>query len=354
MRLICWKIVQFFFKFCCFIAVALMISYWFYKFDKDEDLCLVDYKPFKNVKDMAFPETSMCFVDPFVDEKLKEISSDINRTTYTEYLKGEAFDERLKSIDYTNITLNLADYFLKTIVYWKNGSISIFNDTNHYLTFNGFWSGMFLKCFGIDTNNMDMSEVKYISYVYRLNLFLRYFKPSSRNVYALVHYPNQLLLADDVQIISSHQNESKGIHMFLNIASVEILKRRNKRKEPCMKSWRYLDELYLEQHIKGTGCRAPYHGAYTQFPVCSTKKQMKDSLYEVANIRSKMYYPPCQEMSKIDFEVKDDKILMEDVFMFTIMFPEKVKIITQSRAVDGHTLIGNIGGYIGLFLGMLQ
>ena len=39
--------------------------------------------------------------------------------------------------------------------------------------------------------------------------------------------------------------------------------------------------------------------------------------------------------------------------MLTIQYPQKAKIITQSRAVDGNALIGNIGGYIGLFLGTI-
>ena len=34
-----------------------------------------------------------------------------------------------------------------------------------------------------------------------------------------------------------------------------------------------------------------------------------------------------------------------------INYPEEVKIITQSQDVDVHSLIGNIGGYLGLFLG---
>ena len=142
--------------------------------------------------------------------------------------------------------------------------------------------------------------------------------------------------------------------MGFDIRSVEILKRRNKRKEPCMKEWKYLDELSLKRHIEGIGCTAPYQEPYKQFPVCSTKKKIKESKYELSNIRNKYNYPPCQGMSKIDFELMDGFPPIDDLFMFTIVYPEQVKIITQSRAVDGHSLIGNIGGYIGLFLGMLH
>ena len=65
-------------------------------------------------------------------------------------------------------------------------------------------------------------------------------------------------------------------------------------------------------------------------------------------------YQPCQVMPRIDFEsykeFPDDSLKQ---FMLTVSYPQQVKIITQSRAVDVNSLIGNIGGYIGLFLGML-
>ena len=41
------------------------------------------------------------------------------------------------------------------------------------------------------------------------------------------------------------------------------------------------------------------------------------------------------------------------MMMFGVQYPEEIKIITQSKEVDVHALIGNIGGYIGLFLGNL-
>ena len=34
-----------------------------------------------------------------------------------------------------------------------------------------------------------------------------------------------------------------------------------------------------------------------------------------------------------------------------IVFPDRMRVISQSKEVDVHTLIGNIGGYLGLFLG---
>ena len=36
---------------------------------------------------------------------------------------------------------------------------------------------------------------------------------------------------------------------------------------------------------------------------------------------------------------------------FMIHYPDEFKVIMQSKEVDIHSLIGNIGGYLGLFLG---
>ena len=36
-----------------------------------------------------------------------------------------------------------------------------------------------------------------------------------------------------------------------------------------------------------------------------------------------------------------------------VTYPSKGKTITQLQEVDAHALIGNIGGYIGLFLGKI-
>ena len=34
-----------------------------------------------------------------------------------------------------------------------------------------------------------------------------------------------------------------------------------------------------------------------------------------------------------------------------VSYPKEFRIVTQSKEVDIHTLIGNIGGYLGLFMG---
>ena len=41
-----------------------------------------------------------------------------------------------------------------------------------------------------------------------------------------------------------------------------------------------------------------------------------------------------------------------EILQYIMNYPRYVKIIIQSKDVDIHALIGNIGGYVGLFLGI--
>ena len=42
----------------------------------------------------------------------------------------------------------------------------------------------------------------------------------------------------------------------------------------------------------------------------------------------------------------------DGIFQLNVEYPDYARVIVQSKDVDIHALIGNIGGYVGLFLGM--
>ena len=56
-------------------------------------------------------------------------------------------------------------------------------------------------------------------------------------------------------------------------------------------------------------------------------------------------------MPNIEFQHSSLKSINIDAYHILIFYPVKGKVITQLKEVDAHSLIGNIGGYIGLFLG---
>ena len=63
---------------------------------------------------------------------------------------------------------------------------------------------------------------------------------------------------------------------------------------------------------------------------------------------------PCQDILDIPYRHSEVSLPLNKTKGFTIIvsYPSNnVKTVRQSQAVDVHTLIGNIGGYIGLFMG---
>ena len=94
------------FKAICLIATAGMIVYWIAKYLKDEDISVVEHKLVEHMDQVLQPEFTICFENPFIEEKLNHIHSNISGQKYLQYLKGEiAGDAIYRGIDYNNVTI---------------------------------------------------------------------------------------------------------------------------------------------------------------------------------------------------------------------------------------------------------
>ena len=66
-----------------------MLGYWIYKYSKNEDTALIEYKSFDCGENAVYPELTICNIDPFLNTKLMEIDIELEKEMYIEYLKGE-------------------------------------------------------------------------------------------------------------------------------------------------------------------------------------------------------------------------------------------------------------------------
>ena len=353
--------VKSFFKCSCLVALVSMTIYWFYKFIiEDEDLCLVDYKAIETATDFQLPTVSMCFQNPFIDKKLEEIDPSINSTIYLQYLQGEVFDEKFKDIDYESVSFNLSEYHVKDAIYWRNGSYSYDNSNlnvvKRYASFAGFWFGYFFKCFGIEVNERYKKDVSVIEGEYKQHEFLGGSEGAlQKTLIVTFHYPTQFLL------VGENFKLFKGsYYLHINIRHIEILTRRSKHREKCLKDGRNYDNLLLHEYAKSIGCRAPYQPTFDELPECSNKEDMRKSVYELNAAKSEQYPAPCEIISNVNFDFNKNDVVegqvnehtKESSFLFSVGFPRQMKFITQRKAVDINTFVGNIGGYIGLFVGV--
>ena len=167
-----------------------------------------------------------------------------------------------------------------------------------------------------------------------------------------IHYPNQFLLyaIKGSGLLMDMLRNGKTSGTRISIIGMELLKRRKSKLHDCTNEGGIFDTIVLEKHIDVQGCRAPYQTQETdRFPLCNSKQKISKSLYSLDEARSKYYPKACERISNLNYYVKS--LASKEKWHITILFPEEIKIITQSKEVDVHALVGNIGGYIGLFLG---
>ena len=70
------------FKFVCIFATVFMIGFWIAKFRKNDDVSVVEYKEFEEFEGSIYPEVTICIVNPFLADKLKEIDSNASVHEY--------------------------------------------------------------------------------------------------------------------------------------------------------------------------------------------------------------------------------------------------------------------------------
>ena len=139
---------------------------------------------------------------------------------------------------------------------------------------------------------------------------------------------------------------------WIIMSSIEVLKRRNKMSNPCVEDWMHYDDLVLNTHISSVECESPYQRQNGK--LCTTKREMKSSQYEVDIAKAKYLPPPCQEITDVKYKTNKLLNLPDRVPVVSFIYPNLMKLISQNQSVNIHALIGNIGGYIGLFLGTIK
>ena len=354
------KVLSTSFKVLCGSVVISMVTYWIYKYFKDEDLCLVDYKAVQDSNDESLPVVSVCFHYPFIDEYFPNKNYPLNGTSYMEYLKGNVFDEEFQDIDYENVILNFTQYIAVVHISWRNGTTVDFSPVEAQkivqmdVTFSGFIYDDFYHCFGTIVKESYKKDIAFLINIYKRDDELDSLMVERGNVYLILHYPNQFILTPlNIQEFALHPNRTVNDIGFHTVHGVEILKRRSKRAEHCTLGFTNFDEIVLKSLLRKNECRPPYITKYKDFPICKTRDQIRDVRYELSEKNNKNYTKSCSSMSKIDVTYSSDPSWREETYFgIGILYPEQMKIISQTQAVDFHSLLGNIGGYIGLFLGI--
>ena len=334
------------FTITCVIVVLCMVGYWLYKYEiEDRDIGVVDYTPLEDANEVELPAVSLCLKNPFL---VKQSSTMQN---YLGHLNGHLYDDIYESIEYPNMTLDLNQYFKSGGMQWKNRSTQsiVAGSINHVEIFSGFHDYVFVKCFMIRYIGADQRKIKVMELFYDKTALHSdwYLIGQLGGIFISAHYPGQFFLENEFYYTeTAYLNNG-----LLSFKDLEILKRRNSRQRKCLKVENEYDSLVIDQLLFERGCRVPYLRENKDFPKCDNKKKIRDSKIETKEIEKLTIPKACQRISKMRIDFKEEKGFCNQSISVRISYPNEVKIITQSKDVDIHSLIGNIVGYLGLFLG---
>ena len=359
------------FKILCGLVAAFMVGFWAHEFVKNEDISAIDYKYLKSLDDGIYPQMSICISNPFLVDKFKNPGTNVSIQEYIDYIRGtRSFDERYNDIDFFDVTLDISEYLEQVFMRETDGmtlinyNCTIRKDCQKILrmsnNFNGIIAGDINRCFGMEIERKAANTMLEIGVSFKTSLadILTQMKNASTvsnyflEVSTSFAYPKQFLRTTDQYNLIWRMENGQKMGEWIIMSSIEVLKRRNKMSDPCVEDWMHYDDLVLNRHISSVECESPYQRQNNK--LCTTKREMKNSQYEVDVVKAKYLPPPCQEITDVKYKTNKLLNLPDRVPIISVIYPNLMKLISQNQSVNVHALIGNIGGYIGLFLGTIK
>ena len=366
----CFKVLRYIFSLACFSAAFGMTIFWCYRFWKDEDLCLVDYLPYEKAVDIPDLTVSVCFRYPFIESRLR--THNTTSDEYVDFLHGTAYRTGLEHIEFEDVTLKPKDFYLGDSLLWMNGTEMHGNYPNHVnklprLTFAGTYSyGTPIKCYGLSLPN---KKVKWGYFALNTTIMPNStVHPDSPNdpgncvkkLFIAFHIADQMILShqriDEVCIQNTIDMERV---VDIRITNLEILRRRNKRETPCITDYQNYDLTVINELFDKMGCRSLYMQSTRNLSICDiTKHEFHPNDFDMDYIHDHLMQP-CMSVGDISYRLVyttydvngDNTWELPNRFWLSLTPPGMVKVINQVKDVDIQTVIGNAGGYVGLFVG---
>ena len=344
----------------CFIAAFSAVVWCCYEFSRNEDVCEICYKQFNEDNQSIYPDLTLCIPHKFDEEKLDSYVHGIDGLTYSKFLTGQYWYENMKNVNFEDVRMKLENYLLKTL---------LVPDITHYILDEGIeiktitnFSFPDSTCYTFHLSNF--SQIFDVEIILKNSIFPNGIRPTMRLFYVAFHYPNQIFRSfSNAYYQWSDRNDSKKYYqMRFIINSMEVLRRRQKYNQPCYDEKLNYDNMIVEDAVRKIGCNPPYYNFSTISKPCDSKDELM-WIHVITGIEwatMKHELPPCAEIQKMAIEYYEDDLYGYDINdtdnegWFKIMITNKArhfKEIKQTRAYSLQSLVGNVGGYIGLFLG---
>ena len=351
--------IQLVFEFVCWIATISFCVFWIYKYSLNEDLCSIEFKSFYEEKKDAFPILSLCLLNPFSDSNFRNHDTNINQSSYLEFLNGEQFNSSWLQIEYQTLIKNISHFVEQDCIGFRNGSLLCFhpgyNGTEYpyqphadYHTNLGtiyslpiFDEIRFYNCYGLSIPHDK--NLEFFTFRVKSSIFPSGFRPQKYSLMTILHYPNQMLYSrSTIKYAWPHERQRQESYiMRYKVSKVEVLRRRPKERFSCIENWEEYDRLIVRNHIRRVGCRPIYLNSLTKDnndPICSTKEDMSQAKFRLQTDGYGVS-PPCTSMEEISYEfeestfhVNESSFAKEGTFWIAMFFSNRrFKDIFQTR-----------------------
>ena len=366
------------------VLCAILLSIWcIYQYFLDEDLTQVNFKRFHEEKEDIYPSISLCFMNPYLPEMLgNNHKNNISFNEYLQFLQGNLWKPEILTIDYHKITLDIENYVIGYDILYLEKEYPIHMNTDDIMKSKTGWSfpkqsfsEPSMKCFTVDIPSIPSEPVKLFNIRIKTSIFSNDMRPSklifdnadvnAEGFLVLFHYKDQLINGQykaKKNWPSRAANDSKSFNMVFLLQNIEVIRHRDKRRRPC-KHFPYDEtENVMKQIINETGCIPPYLPIRDNLSICQTQDEMKRSYNSLIrkgnNIENKANKDdaPCRRMGRIDYDYWEhgpyEEVKTTPYFNITFMFIDQTyREIREVQAFGLLSMFGNIGGYIGIFIG---
>ena len=355
-----FKVLEKLFAVICIFATIAFVCYCGYQYYLNEDTSVIRFQGYLTGEDHIYPAITLCFAEYLKNEFVES-------KEYVAYLMGAISNDTMADIDYEEVTIDIQEYLLEAVIdtyqrrqlkYCKNGC-EIKADPREFIdwrpTFNHVNSPPDLRCWTFDMSFManPHEAIRTYTLLFNSSLFKESERPTMGKFSLVMAYPgqyyNRRVSIEDWKPISYRQYTMK----FL-IQNMIALKRRNKHNEKCNEDWRNRENSIAQNIIEKFECKPPYWLINTSFPTCYNQKQLSDVMNALNTL------PPdgsCRSIEKIMYTYDEWEDSFDDygdgVFKVSIDFQAHTYMeVEQVQAYGEQSLVGNAGGYVGLFLGV--
>ena len=362
--------IQYIFSSICVLATIACTCYCFYQYVLDEDVSRIKFIEFHADERSLYPSFSFCINQRWTLLETELNGYNLTTFQYYELLKGDLTSETSATINYNQVKTNIKEFLLLIAAKTNNFQYRFYDphkDGNwnpvQYETKIGYVS-MIYDCLSFNIPYEKGESIREFSVLLNTSLFPSRNRPQDSWEFCIYyHYPYQSLRStlkkcNWMPFDKQHEN-----HLSLyRIKKIEILRERNKRSKKCIENWNNDDEYILSRMSNEIGCKPIHWAVRTSLPTCTNTEILRNLSTKTPRYYTTYPEPPCQRVSHIYGEHEEHNSLSDDfmsaaqnisgAYEIQMRFEEEsYMLMEQTRSYDIQSLVGNAGGYLGLFLG---